>query len=486
MKHLKETITLMLIGIGTAFAPPAAAQWKGKPTDFSHGQIVVSANQRFLQYEDGTPFFYLGDTAWELFHRLNKQEADEYLTDRASKGYTVIQAVALAELDGHSVPNAYGHRPLTDFDPARPAVADGADNDYWDHVDYIINKANQLGMYVGLLPTWGRYWHDDRPLFNEKNAKSYGQFLGKRYKDKRIIWILGGDRYIDREQQKNIIRAMAKGIEEGNGGKQLITFHPNGGSGSSQWFHNEAWLDFNMRQNGHNRDYRHTYAKTLEDYRRNPAKPVIDGEPLYEDHPISFNPEENGHSVASDVRRAFYWDVFNGACGHTYGHHSIWQMYDPEKKRNPINRPLMSWKEALSQPGSGQMAYGRLLIESRPFATRIPMPEAIIPHQSATAVPGAGHYWFAATGDEAGTYLMVYAPVGRAFTVDTGIIKGAKIKAWWYNPRNGEAKAIGTFSNEGKKEFIPPTAGETLDWILVLDDASKKYPKPGKRITNKF
>jgi hypothetical protein len=124
-------------------------------------RLRVAANRRFLVQADGTPFFWLGDTAWELFHRLDRGEADRYLECRARQGYTVIQAVAIAELDGHTVPNAYGHLPLVDLDPARPALQDGPANDYWDHVDYIVDKANALGLYIGFLPTWGRYWHDE-------------------------------------------------------------------------------------------------------------------------------------------------------------------------------------------------------------------------------------------------------------------------------------------------------------------------------------
>lgn len=442
-------------------------------------RIKVSENGRYLQYSDGTPFFYLGDTAWELFHRLDREEADLYLEDRAKKGYTVIQAVALSELDGHVVPNPYGFLPLTDLDPARPALREGADNDYWDHVDYVVNKANSLGMLIGLLPTWGRYWNDGKPLFNKENAESYGKFLGQRYKDAGIIWILGGDRNPDTPEKKEIIRAMARGLKAGDEGNHLTTFHPTGWSGSAQWFHDEDWLDFNMRQNGHEVLYSRRYSSTLADYDRRPVKPVIDGEPLYEDHPVCFNPGEMGHSVSADVRRAMYWDLFNGACGHTYGHHSVWQMFDPEKGRNPINNPLMSWKEAIHQPGAGQMKYGRQLMESRPYLSRIPDATAIVPDKVQTSVPGEGLYHFSATRDEEGTYLMVYVPTGRKFTVRTDIIKGKKIKAWWYDPRNGRAKKAGTFSNQGQKEFISPTPGEMTDWILVLDDASFKYPPPG-------
>ncbi len=196
--------------------------------------LKVSSNKHFLVYEDGRPFFYLGDTAWELFHRLNREDTTAYLDNRASKGFTVIQAVAIAEFDGDTVPNAYGHLPLTDRDPAQPAVKDGADNDYWDHVDFIVNQAASRGLFIGFLPTWGRYWHDNlkdgKPLFTEANAEFYGEWLGRRYKDKPIIWILGGDRNLENDNQKAIIRAMARGLRKGDEGHHLITLHPNGGA----------------------------------------------------------------------------------------------------------------------------------------------------------------------------------------------------------------------------------------------------------------
>jgi hypothetical protein len=445
-------------------------------------RLKVSDNRRFLMEEDGTPFFYLGDTAWELFHRLSREEADRYLEDRARKGFTVIQAVAIGEVDGHIAPNAYGHLPWVGLDPARPATQDGSGDDFWGQVDYIVNKANVLGLYIGFLPTWGRFWHDQikdgKPLFNKQNASVYGEWLGRRYKDKGLIWILGGDRGVDNEEQKETIRAMARGLRAGDGGAHLMTFHPLGGNGSAQYFHDDDWLDFNMRQNGHGAEYTGHYSQTRADYDRKPVKPVLDGEPIYEDHPVAFNPERFGHSIAADVRRPLYWDLFGGACGHTYGNHAVWQMWAPG--RGPINSPLMSWFEALDQPGAGQMQFGRRLIESRPFFTRIPDDSVIVTARVPTSVPGAGTRRFAATRDASGSYALVYAPVGRAFKVRMDKITGASVKAWWYNPRNGEASVIGEFPNIGEREFLPPDEGEDLDWVLVLDDAAKGFPPPGK------
>ena len=448
---------------------------------YAETRLKVSENKRFLVHEDGRPFFYLGDTAWELFHRLNREEADRYLRDRAAKGFTVIQAVALAEIDGLNDPNPYGHRPLIENDPARPDVKEGEANDYWDHVDWIVNRAEEVGLVIGMLPTWGDKWNlkwgGGPVVFNAANARVYGKWIGERYKGRSIIWILGGDRPVENEEHRAIINAMAAGVREAVGNGQLITFHPTGGNGSAQYFHDEDWLDFNMRQNGHEVLWEKRFHQTLEDYRRTPVKPVIDGEPLYEDHPLSFNAKENGHSIAADVRRPLYWDLFGGAFGHTYGHHSVWQMWAPG--RNPINNPLMPWYEAIDQSGAGQMQHGRRLIESRPFLTRVPDDSIIVPDTVTTASPGAGRFRIVATRDERGTYAMVYTPAGRPFSVRMDVIAGEKVTAWWFDPRSGSATRIGEFDSEGTRRFHPPAPGEYLDWVLVLDDASEGYGPPG-------
>jgi hypothetical protein len=448
------------------------------PASLFAQSLKVSQNQRFLVHPDNRPFFWLGDTAWELFHRLNREEADRYLENRARLGYTVIQAVILAELNGLNDPNPYGHLPLVSNDPTRPNEA------YFKHCDYIINKAAELGLFVGVLPTWGDKWHlepgDRSGIFTPQNAEAYGKYLGNRYrKYTNIIWIVGGDRTIENDRHRQIMAAMARGLRSGDGGSHLITFHPRGGQGSAQYFHEAEWLDFNMRQNGHVNRFNGRYEKTLEDYNLLPAKPVLDGEPIYEDHPVEFKADELGHSTSADVRRPLYWNLFCGAFGHTYGHHSVWQMWQPG--RNPINRPLMPWYEAIDQPGAAQMQYGRWLMESRPFLTRIPDDSIILPDPIPSSVPGAGSYRFVATRDQDGTYAMVYVPVGRKFTVRMEVIKGPQVVAWWYNPRTGDAKQIGTYTNKGTRTFTPPDPGENLDWILVIDDASKNYPAPGKK-----
>ena len=438
----------------------------------SFAQLRVSDNKRFLVTTDGKPFFWLGDTAWELFHRLSREEADTYLKDRAAKGFTVIQAVALAELDGLHDPNPYGEIPLLNDDPTKPRDA------YFQHVDYIINKAADLGLYIALLPTWGDKlfkdtWGVGPEIFTAANAKAYGAWIGNRYKNKKnIIWVLGGDRNPRHEKDIAVWRAMAEGIVEGTGGqdKALMTFHPqpNGvkDGGSAKYFGNDPWLDFNMLQTGHCRE-NNVWDRIQVVYNREAVKPVLDGETLYEDHPVCFNAKDLGISSAYDIRKHAYLDVFAGAFGHTYGCHDIWQMYAPN--RTPINGAHLPWYVALDLPGATQMKYLRKLIEARPMLDRVP-------DQTVLTNAGSAHNRVQATRGK--DYLFIYSAQGNDITVNMGKIEGNEVAAFWYNPKNGESNDIGRFSNKGQHTFKPPTAGYGHDWVLVLDDVLKKFPKP--------
>lgn len=418
-------------------------------------KLRVSGNHRFLVYEDGEPFFYLGDTAWELFHRLDREDAALLLRDRAAKRFTVIQAVVLAEYEGLTVPNAYGHLPLLDDDPTRPNEA------YFEHVDAIVAQAEALGLTIGMLPTWGDKWNKKwgvgPEIFTPANALTYGRWLGARYAEAPIIWILGGDRPVESDLHREIIRAMAQGLDEGDGGAHLMSFHPNGGRTSSEWWQNEDWLDFNMLQSGHTRN-RDNYTMIAADYARTPVKPCIDAEPGYEDHPSAFD-LNNGYLDDYDVRKALYWSLFSGACGHTYGCHDIWQMW--QEGRKPATFTRTPWKKALHLPGSGQVQHARALLESRPFLTRIPDQSLIV------SDPGTGTHHVVATRDTDGSYAMLYLPSCKPVTVDLDKLSGTRVAVTWYDPRTGEARPAGEVPAGGHYEFTPPSVWP--DWVLVLD-----------------
>lgn len=443
-------------------------KWQGKSVDFSHGKLMVSENNRFLVFEDGTPFFYLGDTAWELFHRLSKADAEKYLENRREKGFTVIQAVILAELDGLNTPNMEGDLPLINNDPTKINEA------YFKHVDWVIRKAEEKGLFIGLLPTWGdkvdKQWGVGPVIFNAEIAEKYGEIVGNRYKDfKNIIWINGGDRQ-GGGNNLPIWNALAKGIKTFDK-NHLMTFHPSGYSSSSKWFHNENWLDFNMMQTGHGERSYEVYSKLMvADYNLKPIKPTFDGEPRYEDHPHNWKPEELGWFDDADVRQAAYWNLFTGGFGHTYGCHAIWQMLAPG--REPVGFARNTWQADLDLPGAWDMVHVRNLMESRPFTDRIPFQE-IVRNKNQPVT----EFISATRGKD---YVMVYIPTGLEAVLDLKLCGWENAKVWWYNCQTGESSNSGEVETNHEKKFKPQTEGRGNDWVLVLDNAKMGFNAPGK------
>ena len=449
----------------------------------AHGKLRVSANHRYLEFDDGTSFFYLADTAWELFHRLNREDASRYLANRSQKGFTVIQAVILSELGGLTVPNAYGDLPLTGGDIGKPNEA------YFRHVDFIINKAEDLGMFVGVLPTWGKYWKSADSIFpNPESARQYGRFVGGRYRDKPVIWILGGDRAIDNPRERATMDALAKGLREGDGGNHLITFHPVGPGDSSEMLNDAKWLDFNMYQSSHAaRDHDNgLYAER--DLRLKPERPTLDGENRYEEIPVGFYLA--GMSGLQrfddfDVRQAAYWSLLAGACGHTYGDNNVWQMYVPPPdanlaggiagiRENPwlgrkggIIGANVPWYEALDRPGAFQMGYLRRLFESVPFRKLVPDQSIIL------SGPASGGAKIRSARSSDGSFAIVYSPFGESFTLNKNVVQAAKFKEFWFDPRYGVSYEIDRPERWGIQTYTPPTSGRNHDWVLVIEDATK-------------
>jgi len=439
--------------------------------------LRVSANGTHLCQADGTPFFWLADTAWELLHRLDRGQIRHYLADRAAKRFNVIQTVVLSEMNGLSEPNAEGHLVFHDQDPSRPVEG------CFELVDWFVDECQKYGLYAAILPTWGSFClEENHPLFphpvvfHPGNAAAYGRFLAARYRDRpNLVWVLGGDR--SPAACLETWRAMAAGLREG-GARQPITYHPPGGHSSSEWLNDEPWLDFHMVQSGHARARHPNWEMVAADWNRSPRRPVLESEPLYENHPIAFNPH-NGRASSADVRSALYHAVFSGSCGVTYGCSEVWQMAMPG--RFSVLEPTHTWKEALQFPVAGQVRHLRALMESRPMAPR--RPDAAV---TATC-PGHDYDHASACSDSGpdggGTYLMIYTPCIRPLEPVTSGIGGRTLRAWWFNPRDGGALRIAECPNTGKLEKSFLSTWNLLssgpDWVLVVDDAGRGYPPPG-------
>lgn len=430
------------------------------------GPIKVHQNSQYLMTAEGEPFFWMADTAWELFHRVSLEDTEMYLDKRRQQGFNVIQAVGLAELDGLNTPNANGDLPFLDTDFSIPNEA------YWQHVDAVMNMALDRNMHIALLPTWGdklftASWGTGPEIFNITTAYDFGKWIGNRYADKKnLIWVIGGDRNPRKGSNDiEVWNEMARGIIEtqNTSNRQLITFHPQptGPGGSSNWFHQEKWLDFNMHQTGHCPN-QPTYKKIAHDLALSPKKPSIDGEPMYEEHPKCFDAKNLGYSEATDIRRIMYWNVFAGAAGQSYGCHAVWQMYDLDK--DPVNGPLKPWKLSLDLEMANQVQHLKDLFLSREYFNRVPDQRLI------AAAQENDEYYVSAIRDKEGAYAMVYIPSGNTISLNLNSLAGDKISASWYDPRTGVVfPENGELQRSNLIEIKSPSTGRGNDWVLILD-----------------
>lgn len=451
--------SIIFISIILTYIQSTFSQDNKQPVvDFSLGRLIVSENKRFLIHEDGTPFLYLGDTAWELFHRLNEEEVEMYLENRRAKGFTVIQAVILAELNGLEEASKIGLKPLNNNKPEQPNEA------YFQWIDTVIRIACNKGIVVGLLPTWGdkvsKMWGVGPEVFNPENAFEYGAFLGKRYRDTpNIIWINGGDRPVN-EKSEAIWDALAKGIKSEDK-NHLMTFHPSGEQSSSTWFHDKEWLDFNMSQTGHSQRNYDIFGKLIVgDYNRQPTKPCINGEPCYEDHPVMWKPELMGWFDDTDTRQAMYWSLFSGAFGHTYGCHPLWQFKSTE--HNPVGLVRHNWNEVLDLPGAENIKHAKELLKAYDYLSRVPAPEILVN-------PGsfAADRVIATRGKD---YAFVYLPNGYPIGVSLEKIPGAeKLNLLWFDVRTGERSFIKQTPAQGTFLATPQKSGRGNDWVLIME-----------------
>lgn len=436
--------------------------------------LEISNNNRFFSTSENKPFFWLGDTGWLLFSKLDREEAEKYLEDRKNKGFNVVQVMLLHTL---ITMNAYGDSALVNENVTTPRIIPGSSfasketYDYWDHVDYIVDLASKKGIYIAMVPIWGSNVKQSK--VNKNQAKVYAEFLAKRYRNKKnVIWMNGGDiKGSDSLDVWNEIGSTLRKFDTNH----LITFHPFGRTQSSMWFHNEKWLSFNSFQSGH-RDYAQDTARidlqygednwkyVNVDYNKLPTKPTLDAEPSYEGIPHGLHDTLQLHWTAADLRRYAYWSVFAGGCGFTYGNNSVMQMHKPNDKASSYGAKDF-WFNALNDKGATQLIYLKKLMLSHSYFDRIPDQSLIAKNQ------GTRYNYLIAT--RGANFALVYTYNGRNIPVVMGKIVGEKVNVSWFNPRTGETLKIGIYSNSGTHEFNPP--GEVVngnDWVLVLESKS--------------
>jgi len=442
----------------------------GAKRPWDHGRLTVSANSRFLCHADSTPFFWLGDTGWLLPQRLDRDEAAYYLKRAAEAGFNVVQ---IQVINGIPAFNTYGQMSMPDgFDFSRidrPGVYG-----YWDHLDYIVDLAARNNIYIGMVAIWGGMVKAG--MMDQEQAARYGTFLANRYKDRpNIVWIMGGD--IQGDVHPEVWDTLARSIKAIDK-NHIMTFHPRGRHTSARWFNDRDWIDFHMFQSGHrryNQRMGNAYYPIEEGteegswmyvdstWTRKPIRPVIDGEPSYEDIPQGLHSDSEPRWTARDIRRYAYWSVFAGSCGHTYGHNAIMQFAKPGYNgayfADGITKP---WYKALDDEGYGQTKHLKDLMLSLPYFERVP---------DQSVIRGNGERYDRLIATRGPGYLLVYNHTGRPMDIDISKVSANRKDAFWMDAATGGMSYIGEFGDE----ILYRPANREADGVLVVTDPSLGY-----------
>lgn len=430
--------------------------------------LKVSANGRYLVDSNNQPSLMIGDAPQALFVKLSEAEAGLFLTNRASRGFNSLWVNLLCSTNNGGLLNGVttnGIAPFTNTISGSSKYDLTAPNEnYFARVDRIIAVAAQLGIQIMLDPleTSVGVWTSTALTNGTNRCRTYGQYLGNRYKNfNNIIWWSGND-FQDWTNAASdaVIRSIAQGILDVDTRHlhTLLLDYPVSGSLNNSNWNSIAGLNASYT-------YWPTYAQVLDDYNRTNFVPTFLAEAHYE-----FEELYNAYGSPEVMRRQAYWSLLSGACGQFMGNHFTWQF-------------LAGWQTNMDTTGSLQMQNVKSLFESHRWYD-------LVPDQNHTLVTsGYGTYatggsltnnnYATAARTADGTLALVYMPTVRTITVNMSRFS-VPVMAKWFDPASGVYATIAgsPFTNASSRTFTPTgtNSGGVGDWVLVLEPVDSSPP----------
>jgi hypothetical protein len=455
---------------GTLEVTPSA----GRTRLQQHGRLQRAAGRRYLEHEDGTPFFWLGDTWWmALCRRLDWPAGFCALTaDRVAKGFTVAQIVAglypdMPPFDERGA-NEAGHPWEEGYQRVNPS--------YFDMADLRLAHLLHAGIVPCIVGSWGFYMDFAGPDVLRKHWR----YLIARYGAYPVIWCAAGEAlmhyYLGREQVEDEEARLARlraawaelirYIRATDAFSNPVTVHP------TRYGHDQvddpALLDLDMLQTGHSGHP--TLSRTVdmlnESTAREPVLPVLVAEANY---------EGIIESSREEMQRFLFWScMLLGAAGHTYGANGLWQVNGRGEPYGPSPHGTswgdLPWEEAYQLPGSAQLGFAKRLLERYAWWRFEPHPEWVVPHQTpenrmsvyAAGVPGV--------------VRICYVPAEVCWVVHRGELTvselepGVRYRAAYFDPKRGVEHELGAITGDEAGCWAPPKPPIFQDWVLLLDN----------------
>jgi hypothetical protein len=426
-----------------------AASYEGPNPIRKHGFLRVAKSGRHIVHEDGTPFFWLGDTVWSASAKATDAEWREYLTKRRSQGFSVVQLNSLPQYDAS--------QPQRRLPFGEHWRLDRPNHDYFRTLDDLVEAAHRAGIVPALVVLWFNYVADDGDrsgpnTFSVEQAGRYGRYLGARYGAYGATWIVSGD---TSDEGIDVYDAAARALED-SVTHPLLTAHTHSWVVPPTKASERDWFDFHMYQSGHHTGegqqanaYRHVPPTREHD----PDRPVLNGEPCYEQYAYFEEPEIR--ISREDARRAAWWSVLAGAnAGVTYGAGGLWHWHRTGERITREHMPTpMPWDEAVELPGADDYTLLKSFLEDFEFGSLEPSQELLIEDDETVR---------AARLPEDGVAL-VYVPESRGVDVDPTAVEGPVSRVEWVDPATGRRIAAQTRgSDESLRIERPPWRGDAI------------------------
>lgn len=425
------------------------------------GPPWISKDRRHFEHSDGTPWFWLADTAWNGALLAAKQEWDEYLAERARQRFTAIQVVMTQWRAGLADENGkFAFR-----------VQDGklrVDPSFFQRMDERIAAINAHGLVAVPVMLWALTGPDKESpgeSLSPEDCIRLASYIRARYHSYHVLWFLGGDgdyRAGNAEKWKTI----GRGVFPGNLDKKPATLHPRGMQDPWPGLKDEPWLDFLIYQSGHGTDTRKwqwiANQGMASGWKLEPTRPVLDSEPNYEGH----KSYRSGIRIdEAMVRRAVWMGLLAAPmAGVTYGAHGIWPwIREPGVPLNHANSGVADpWRDCLKYPGGAQMTVMRNLLDRIPWTTLRPAPELV---KGPPVTEDFSNYISSARSED-GRVALLYTPKSQQFQLDLSSFRIAA-NATWLNPRDGSRRPGGKLAAQSGAAITPPGEG---DWLLLLEN----------------
>lgn len=413
-----------------------------------HGPIHVAYDGRHFEHADGTPFFWLADTAWDGARHSTSKHWAVYALIRDNQKFTASQWSVVPGTDDQ------GELAFTGFDRVTINPA------FFQRLD---DKADTCDD-VGLLNIIAPFWEPNRQtadLMPDDQVALLVRYMVARWGADQVAWVIAprvkaGDASANKEIAR--WRRIGNTVFGGISHAPVIVFAGQSAAIFSE-FNDEKWVDAFGYEGGGDDSVPWMFSGALASaWRQQPSRPFLNLAP-----PGENTRAKHGRVTADEVRRAAWRSALaTPLAGVTYSAYGVadWNATPgPQAPADPANG-LPFWEKALFLPGAKQVAMMGRFFSTNNFAGLRPAREAL----SGAAAAAAGPKLIA--GAETGDWRfgVFFSPAGETIELDVNAIPPSPVM-FWINPRTGDRQAAVAVAMGNTCQLPPPDPG---DWVLTF------------------